>query len=336
MAGQSSSSARPRLTVAIPTRNRPDLLTRALASVVDSRDEAFGTAVANRVEIVVSDNASDPGDVRAREASAPLLDRWPGPVRYLQHVPSVGMVDNFNACIDAASGDYLLILHDDDYLLPGGLRAILTQLDREPMQQVFLFGVVLVDLEGRERRRQVTRSDMALDPAGALRRVLTNSSFVRFPGIVVSRDAYQYVGLFDPDVGGPTDFDMWVRLFAKYGVGRSSAVTAAYTIHPGAATTSTFTSQTIDVLMRIFERARRTGVLAVDQVDRSQSAFFHQFLLGGVWRSLRVGDQQGARRVMQLFGHPAVRALGVSPRWLPVRAAFTAAVKLPLGRRGGA
>ena len=42
-------------------------------------------------------------------------------------------------------------------------------------------------------------------------------------------------------------------------------------------------------------------------------------------RRLRVGRRNEAREVLRLFDLPDVHARGMSPRWLPVRAAFTAA-----------
>lgn len=311
------------MTVAIPTRDRPDLFARALRSVVGSTASVV-PGLANLVEIVVSDNASDPRDQRSYEVAEAELRGWTGHRSYVRHRPALGMVENFNACLEAARGDYVLVLHDDDYLLPGGLEAMLDEFDRAGDPAVVLFGVTLVDLHEATLKRQNFTHNRRLAPETALERVLTDSSFVRFPAIVVRRDAYAEVGRFDPSMGGPTDFDMWVRLFAHYGVYCSSRTIAAYTIHPGAATSSTFTPETISTLLRIFERVRRTQLLDEDRLRRSQAAFFHQFILGGTWRSLRANDRAAAARVMNLFSMPSVRALGPSARWLPLRAAFRA------------
>ena len=315
----------PRLTIAVPTRDRPDLLERAVGSIVQSPGGAPPPDVAGRIEIVICDNASDEQDDAAAVVTDRLLGGWPGPTRYLRHRPPVGMVENFNSGLAAAGGDYVLLLHDDDYLLPGGAAAIVEAIDAPHAADVLLFGVAVVDLEGRVLRRQGVRTTIDLSPADALRAVLTNSSLVRFPGMVVRRAAYDEVGPFDPSLGGPTDFDMWVRLFSRFGVRRVASTVAAYTVHPGAATTRTFTQDTIAVLMEIFERARRSGVLDEATIRTSQAAFFHQFILGGAYRSLRAGDRAAARTTLHLFQLADVAALGRSPRWLPVRAAFTAA-----------
>ena len=115
---------------------------------------------------------------------------------------------------------------------------------------------------------------------------------------------------------------MAVRLFSQFGVRCLPQVAAAYTIHPGAVTTTVFTPQTVGIALQIFDRAQLTSILDIATVDQLQRSFFHQFILAGTWRSLKDGDRSAARRVYALFDLPGVRALGSSPGWLPVRAAF--------------
>lgn len=312
--------AQPALSICIPTHNRPDLLERALRSALAAAaDEPRAT------EIVVSDNSDDDRTARVAEA---LLDRWEGPARYVHIPPTGGAVANFNHCVAAASGRFVLILHDDDALLPGASSAIRRAIEAAPPgEPVLLFGVHVVDGDGRVLRRQEFRSDDWLEPPAALRRVLSHSSFVRFPAIVVGADAYAAVGPFDASVGGATDLDMWSRLFARYGVRCVPSTTCTYTVHAEALTTGVFNADTLASVARIFDRVAATRVLSPDALRRCQATFLHQFILGGTVRRLRDRDLEGAREVMRLFALPSVRRLGVSPRWLPVRAALTAATR---------
>ncbi len=91
--------------------------------------------------------------------------------------------------------------------------------------------------------------------------MLEHSSFVRFPAIVVRGDAYQAVGPFAAEVGGATDFDMWTRLFARFGVFCIPVTTAAYVVHNEAHTTGVWTPQTLDNACAIFARAREMDLL---------------------------------------------------------------------------
>ena len=175
------------------------------------------------------------------------------------------------------------------------------------------------------RREQTFRRERYLEPREALRRLLRNSSFVREPTAVVRRAAIEQEGLFDTTVGGATDTDMWVRLFSRYGVRCLPQTTCAYTIHEAAATTGMWNPGTIRANGEIFDRAVARGIVPERTIRRWQADWYHQFILAGAYRRLRMGRRAEAREVLRLFELPDVHDRGVSPKWLPVRAAFTAA-----------
>jgi glycosyltransferase involved in cell wall biosynthesis len=311
-------AARPALSITMPTKDRPELLARALASV------ATATApVADRVELTVSDGSADDASARVVER---FLAGWPGRHRYVRNRPPLALVDNMNRAVELAGGDWVMQLDDDDYLLPGAGAAMLAATGRaRPGEAVCLFGVDIVDAGGVRRRSQRFRQDEYLPPAKALERLLRSSSFVREPAVMVRRAALEREGLFDPGVGGTTDIDMWVRLFARYGVRCLPAVTCAYTIHEAAATTGMWNPATVAALTEIFDRAAAYRVVPEADLRRWQADFLHQFVLAGVYRRLRRRRRSEAREVLTLLDLPEVRALGRSPRWLPVRVAFTGA-----------
>jgi len=310
--------ARPVLSVAMPTRNRPELLERALGSVLDA-----ARPVAGRVEVTVSDGSTDDASGRVVRR---LLTDWPGGYRYVWNRPALNLPGNINRAIGLGTGVWVLQLHDDDYLLPGAGAAILDTIDQMgPGERVLLFGAEIVDEHGTRRRRQTFRSEQYLEPATALGRVLRNSSFVRQPAAVVRRSAFDEQGLYDTTMGGPCDTDMWVRLFSRYGVRCLPHTTCAYTIHQAAATAGMWNPGTIQVNCEIFDRAVALGVVPERSIRRWQADFFHQFILAGAYRQLRLRQRAKAREVLRLFDLPEVRDLGISSKWLPVRAAFVAA-----------
>ena len=79
------------------------------------------------------------------------------------------------------------------------------------------------------------------------------------------------------------------------------------------------------VTVEIFDRAIARGVVPERFIRRWEADFFHQFILAGVYRRLRLRQRAEARDVLRLFDIPELRDLGTSPRWLPVRVAFAAA-----------
>ena len=308
----------PLLSITMPTRNRTELFERALRSVLQAT-----ASVAERIEITVSDGSDDDSTGRVVER---LLAAWPGRHRYVWNRPGLGLVDNLNHVIELATGEWIQQLHDDDYLLPDAGAAMLDATRRAgPGERVLMFGVQVVDLAGVRQREQSFRREQYLEPREALRRLLRNSSFVRQPAVVVHHSIFEREGLFDPRVGNAIDTDMWARLFSRYGVRCVPYSTCAYTIHEAAATTGMWNQGTIRAMQEIFDRAVAVGVVPERTIRRWQADWFHQFILAGAYRRLRVRRLADGRDVLRLFDLPEVRKLGVSPKWLPVRAAFTAA-----------
>ena len=310
----------PALSIAMPTRNRAVLLELALRSVVVAL-----APVADQVEVAVSDGSDDgaTGEVVERVLGG---DGSSTRYRYVRNRPPLPLTENMNRAVEISGGEWVMQLDDDDYLLPGAGGAMVDAIRRAPADEsVLLFGVHIVDGDGARRRRQTFRREEYLEPKEALGRLLRNSSFVREPTVVVRRTSLEEEGLFDTTVGGTADTDMWERLFSRYGVRCIPRATCAYTIHEAAATTGMWNPDTIRVTGEMFDRAASRGLVPEGRIRRWQADWYHQFILAGAYRRLRRRQRADAREVLRLFRLPDVRERGLSPKWLPVRAAFTAA-----------
>ncbi|RSK48984.1 glycosyltransferase family 2 protein [Hymenobacter rigui] len=302
--------AAPLLSICVPTYHRPELLARTLRSLGPLPAE---------VEVIISDNSTD-NDFSQKVCAHVLQDQPATQWRYFRNPAGGSAATNWVACVERARGQYILMLHDDDYLLPGGLLTMLHTLRRVRQQQhAVLFGVSVVDSGRQELQRQVPRQEKYLPPAAAVEALLTDSSLIRIPALVVSREAYLKTGGPDPSQRDTDDTDLWLRVFAYGGVLQVPAVTAAYSVHDGALTTGVFQEQNIQLLLRIFQKARTQNLLPETRLRRAESHFFHQFVLAGAYRALRHQDASGARKVLQLLRLPALRHLPVSLRWLPVQ-----------------
>ena len=295
------------LSVCIPAYNRPEWLKRALLSIISQQ-------VTEEIEIIISDDSTNS---QSHEVVKDLLENWAGQWHYVSNVPSLGMAENWNHSLHLATGEYVLILHDDDFLYPESLQKILTKSKKYDMKAL-LFGVAVVDEQERVLKRQVVEGYLA--PQEALLRVLSNSSFVRFPSILVEREVFKQVGFFDPLLGEATDLDMWVRLFSLYGVICIPQVTCAYTVHSQALTMGVFNKRTIERLLQIFFQA--SPLLTDQQLDDCKSKFFHQFILAGAFRMLRRKRWTEFTQVMQLFELSELQGIVCPPQWFFLRQAF--------------
>ncbi|MFD2784669.1 glycosyltransferase [Hymenobacter rubripertinctus] len=304
-----AAAAAPLLSICVPTYHRPEMLARALRSVGPLPPE---------VELVVSDNSTANdfgGQVTAHVLAAQPATQW----RYYRNPPGGTSATNWVACVERARGEYLLMLHDDDYLRPGGLAAMLRVLHRVRGQQhAVLFGVDVVDARRQLVQQQTPAREQYLAPATAVEFLLSNSSLVRIPGMVVSRAAYESTGGPDPTQLTTDDTDLWLRVFAQTGVYRVPLTTCAYTVHEGADTTGVFNEQTIELLLRIFQKAGALEVLPAARLHKARGHFFAQFVLAGAYRSLRLHDPTAAHRILRLLELPELRRQGLPLRWQPV------------------
>ena len=107
-----------KFSVLLPTRNRLEYLRYAVESV---RRQDY-----DNWEIIVSDNYSE-DDIRGF-VEALGDDR----VRYVRTSSFVPVTDNWNNALNQSDGDYVVMLGDDDGLLPGYFSTLLKSFERYP------------------------------------------------------------------------------------------------------------------------------------------------------------------------------------------------------------
>lgn len=105
------------LTIAIPTYNRKILLKRALDSILCQMD--------NRVEVIVSDNASEDGTMEMMKQDYPQVE-------YSRNEKNIGGEANFIKCCNLANGKYFILFGSDDVLVENSLKKIIDFLEKNP------------------------------------------------------------------------------------------------------------------------------------------------------------------------------------------------------------
>jgi glycosyltransferase involved in cell wall biosynthesis len=103
-----------RISITIPTYNRAYLLKKCLDSIIPQFYEC------SDYEIIVCNNAStDDTD----NMLADITKKYPF-VRYFSNSVNLGFDGNVVRCMEVATGEYIFLLSDDDYVLPGTLKRI--------------------------------------------------------------------------------------------------------------------------------------------------------------------------------------------------------------------
>jgi glycosyltransferase involved in cell wall biosynthesis len=206
-------SMRPLVSICVPTYQRPYLIREALASCW-VQDYA-------PIEILVGDDSQDDATERAVAAAAEAERR---PVHYWRNSPSLGQAENINRLLDRATGDRLIILHDDDRLLPGAVRALSGCWQVDPAT-VCAFGLQhVISAEGEVLARESATLNAAYfrtsDRAGPQHSALASALIGQMPnnGYLVLAEAARAIRFRDRDiVGDGCDYDFGIRLAQQYG-----------------------------------------------------------------------------------------------------------------------
>ena len=93
----------PLISICIPAYKQPEYLERALGSIVKQTYK--------RIEVVISDDSPDESVKLITDTYISQLD-----LKYYRNIPALKSPVNWNAALDKASGELLMLLHHDDWL----------------------------------------------------------------------------------------------------------------------------------------------------------------------------------------------------------------------------
>jgi len=194
------------ISVCIPTCDRPNLLEEALQSVLRQEPSPY--------EVLVGDDSSN-------DRTGQVVEKYQDGeenIRYLRNEPPHGQARNVDRLFREAQGDSIVLLHDDDLLLEGALRA-LSDCFEQNEEVVAAFGkqqvadtTGTVDEDTTQTLNEVYHRTR--DNAGRQSSSLRSAVTQQFPndGYMVDAEAARRVGYNRPHVGDACDFAFGVEL----------------------------------------------------------------------------------------------------------------------------
>jgi len=192
-AAAAGSSASPAVSVVIATRNRPELLRRAI-------DAILAQEYPGSIEIAVVFDQTDPDTSLVRDDTGRT-------VRVMQNTRTPGLPGGRNTGITATTGDILAFCDDDDEWLPGKLAAQVGYLQAHPDVTFCTTGIV-IDFEGARTDRPSRVSELTVESLVHDRLTEAHPS-----SFVFRRAALERFGLVDEEIPGgySEDYDFLIR-----------------------------------------------------------------------------------------------------------------------------
>ena len=182
----------PSVSVIIPTFDRPSLLPRAVESAMRAGTE---------VEVIVVDDAST-------DSTASVCSHLPG-IKYIRLERNQGVAGARNIGLLESTADFVAFLDDDDLRLPGSLDHQLSLFETLPEAGFVAGGVLLGDQHckptGKTAVVRAERGDLFW-------KILELSVHLIPSSIVVRKSCFQEVGLFNRQLAGIDDWDLWTRI----------------------------------------------------------------------------------------------------------------------------
>ncbi|HEX5715938.1 MAG TPA: PIG-L family deacetylase [Thermoanaerobaculia bacterium] len=201
----------PKVSVIVRTRNRPDLLAEALASLAEGQYR--------HAEVVLVNDGGDPPAIPAD---------YPLPVVRIDLEQNRGRAAAAEAGIAAVTGDFVAFLDDDDLAAPEHLATLAGMVQAPGVRVAYTDAAVAIyELEEqagrwicRDRRLPYSRD---FDPD-----VLLVDNYIPFNTLLIDRRLFAEVGPFDPSLPFFEDWDYLIRLSARTPFHHARKVTCEY------------------------------------------------------------------------------------------------------------
>ena len=186
------------VSIIIPTFNRAEKTARAVASVL-SQDFAD-------YEIIVVDDGSTDGTEKT-------LRRFGNGIQYIAHQTNRGVSAARNTGISASQAPLIAFLDSDDYWLPRKLGVQWAFFDQNPDAVICQTEEIWI-----RNGRRANPKNRHLKPSGDVFEASLALCLVSPSAVMLRREIFQEVGVFDEDLPACEDYDLWLRIACRYPV----------------------------------------------------------------------------------------------------------------------
>jgi glycosyltransferase involved in cell wall biosynthesis len=212
----------------IPTYNCAYYLRSTLKSVLA---QAPGP---DRMQIEVVDDCSTRDD-----PAAVVEEVGAGRVTFYQQPQNVGHCRNFDTCLERSRGQLIHLLHGDDGVRDGFYQTMERAFAEHPEIGAAFCRYISMDEHGHWQTISPLEQMESGVTSNWLEKIATGQR-LQPPAMVVRREVYEQLGGFDRRISHyGEDWEMWVRIAARYAVWYEVEPLALYRVHSASLTGNT-------------------------------------------------------------------------------------------------
>jgi len=249
----------PAVSVIIPTYNRAEMLPRAIDSVLSQTFRNFEL-------IVVDDGSTD----RTADALAAYQDRV-----ILLTRPHRGVSAARNQGLTAARGEFIAFLDSDDYWLPEKLTVQVDFFRQHPRSFICQTEEVWY-----RRGQRVNPGKKHAKPSGDIFLSSLELCLVSPSAVMIRKELFDRVGVFDESLPACEDYDLWLRIAARYPVYRLDEPLVVKTgghYDQLSRTTPALDKYRVQAILKLL----RSGTLSIPQAKAARVELIHKATIYG-------------------------------------------------------
>jgi glycosyltransferase involved in cell wall biosynthesis len=205
------------ITIAITVYDRQNYIREAIRSALKQR-------TAERPKVMVVEDCGP--DATLRET---IVSEFGDSIQYLRNPRRRGLFDNWNACIEACATSWLCILHDDDFLEPTFIEAMIELAEAAPDRTLYYGLCDVVDSTGQYLSKKPRSTEFAWHELDL--EDWASYDPVCFPGQLFNVAAARALGGFRSASRYCADWEMWFKLAFTHGAAATNRVVATYREH---------------------------------------------------------------------------------------------------------
>lgn len=210
----------PKISICIPTYNRSDLLKKTLISVSRQTIKPY--------EVIVVDNCSKDNTEEVVKNFKEII--------YYKNRYNLGMIENWNRCIELATGVFLVLLHSDDVISPKWYEEWQRLINLYNNNTIGAYFSAVFTIDSEENTRIIYRvfSKETLLKSSEAFKILWSRNMCGLPtsgALIYRKSIFDILGKFDKAYSTEADIALALKILNQFDVFYAPQLLFAYRIH---------------------------------------------------------------------------------------------------------